>query len=490
MAAPDFSDNCMVALYPPPDVAKALAVDGGLAPDDMHVTVAYCGKIDDVDADVLREVTSTLAERQPITASISGHARFTGDDQDVIVAIVDSPALEDLRRDALEALQARGIEPPRNHGYVAHVTITFLDRDAPSPVERLEVEAVEFTALSAKYSEDRTDYPLEHPIAAPAREAFAAGWAASGGPLTERVKAASRVAVQTAIAHAHDPRILEVAVDLGKLEGMWALLFARREEQQQRHARLVADAWRALITRDAIDAAVATFRRYAGLTEARNDTGQDHRQAAAIAAAAMLSALPDSQSWLGLRAKLRDAIAAGRAEGMVNAVAVAAEQAGRAGLDWNTAFDDAYQAVERLDEPGEQVATWLARLVQRAETALARVLQRSADNEDDAEAMANAAEDILTPDEGDPTGSDVDFITDWAMTSAAALGALALYQSEGVLTADWVSVGDGRVCAQCEANEAGSPWSLRDLPEWPAHPRCRCFVSASVDLDHFAAWFN
>src|ERR1051325_7387101 len=139
MAAPDLSANCMIALYPPIDIAKSLAVQDGYAPEKLHVTIAYCGKAADVDADTLREVASILAERQPITASISGHARFTGDEQDVIVAIVDSPAIEDLRRDVLQALHARGIEPPRDHGYVSHMTLMFLDKDAPSPVDRLEV---------------------------------------------------------------------------------------------------------------------------------------------------------------------------------------------------------------------------------------------------------------------------------------------------------------------------------------------------------------
>ncbi|UXY25016.1 hypothetical protein N8I84_42070 (plasmid) [Streptomyces cynarae] len=78
--------------------------------------------------------------------------------------------------------------------------------------------------------------------------------------MTERVKAASLVAVQTAIEHADDPRILEVTIDLGKLEGMWALLFGRREDKQREHTRLVADPWRPLIDRDAVAAMVDTFR--------------------------------------------------------------------------------------------------------------------------------------------------------------------------------------------------------------------------------------
>ena len=72
-----------------------------------------------------------------------------------------------------------------------------------------------------------------HPIAPYARTAYAQGWAASGGPMTARVKAGCVAAVEHAIAHAEDPRILEVMLHLGRLEGAWALIYQRREEQHR-----------------------------------------------------------------------------------------------------------------------------------------------------------------------------------------------------------------------------------------------------------------
>ncbi|MFE2832170.1 2'-5' RNA ligase family protein [Streptomyces mirabilis] len=484
MTAPDRSENCMVALYPPLDVAKALAVDDGLPPEKMHVTIAYCGKADDVDADALRDVTSMLAERQPFTASISGHARFTGDDQDVIVAIVDSPDLEDLRRDALNALQERGIEVPRNHAYVAHMTITYLDKDTPSPVDRLELGAVEFTALSTKHSDDRTDYPLEHPIAAPTREAFAAGWAVSGGPMTDRIRAASVAAVQTAIERADDPRILEVTIDLGKLEGMWALLFQRREEQQAKHTAVVSDVWRELIHQATAAAMVDRFRQELGLAEADHD--RPGIAAAALGTAkAMLRTLADLAGWSTLRSALRDAIAAGRAEGMVNAVAIAAEQAGTIGLDWNIAFKDAYQSLERLDELWGEADGWLGQMVDRAAGDLGRTLARAAEDGASRDEMINAAMEVLASDDL----KAVAFVVDWAMTTAAARGALDLYGSEGVVSVDWISAGDGRVCTACLDNESGSPWPIAEFPPMPSHPVCRCVPAADVSIAHFADWF-
>ena len=48
-AQPDYTGSCMIALYPPPKVAKALAVPDGLDADSMHVTIAYTGAAADVD---------------------------------------------------------------------------------------------------------------------------------------------------------------------------------------------------------------------------------------------------------------------------------------------------------------------------------------------------------------------------------------------------------------------------------------------------------
>lgn len=487
MASPDYSDGCMIALYPPPEIAERLAIDGGLPPDEMHVTVAYLGDADDVDADQFREVVEGLAARKPIKAQISGLARFTGGDKDVIVALIDSADLEDLRRDTLGALADRGIVIPRDHGYCAHMTVTYIDADEPSPLDRLEAARVELAALAAVHGADRTDTPLEHPMSDPAREAFAAGWAASGGPMTERVKAASTAAVQTAIEHADDPRILEVTIDLGKLEGMWALLFQRREEQQAKHVPLVGAAWSSLADRSAVADMVDRFRQHVGLVEADRDKPNIRAEALA-AAKSMLNAIAAAAGagWDALRTTLRDAIAAGRAEGMVNAVAIAAERANRIGLDWNIAFNDAYRSLERLDEIWADADGWLSRTIDRAAADLGRVLAQGAEDGVSREEMIDVAMDVLASSDSEA----VAFVVDWAMTTAADEGALALYRSEGVLQVDIITAGDGRVCSSCVDAEAGSPWQIGDAPRMPLHPACRCCYASTVSLAHFAAWFT
>lgn len=487
MASPDYSDGCMIALYPPAELAAELTVDGGLPPEDLHVTVVYCGDAIDVDAEAFRQTVEDLAAREPVTATISGLARFTGGDKDVLVALVDSAALEDLRRDAMDALIEQGIKVPRDHGYTAHCTLTYLDPDEPAPLDRLAAVDTQFGALAAVHGTDRTDSLFEHPMAAPAREAFAAGWALSGGPMTERVRAASMAAVRAACESADEPGTLTATIDLGRAEGMWALLFQRRTDQQNHHADAIQKAWSELISRDAVAIAVDVLRRETGLEEAADR--RSIRNAAQAAARSLLNAVVRLSGWGRLRGLLREALVAGRAEGMVAAVAVAADQAGRIGLDWNIAFEDAYRSLGRLDDlwSGIDPDGWLARTVDRATTDLGRVLADTAEQGATRDEMIDAAMDVLT------AGTDRDavaFTVDWAMTTAADQGALALYATEGVTAADWITAGDGRVCETCAGNEDRNPWPPTAFPPMPSHPGCRCVPAAAVDLAHFTTWFT
>ncbi|MFD8142507.1 hypothetical protein [Streptomyces sp. NPDC059708] len=323
-----------------------------------------------------------------------------------------------------------------------------------------------------------------HPIEEFAREAFAAGWALTGGPMTDRVRTACETAVLIATEAADDPDILRATIDLGRLEGMWALLFQRREDQQARHAAEIRPLWRDLADRDDLATLVDRLRYQLGVVEARSPEQRRLRDEVLAAARAMLRALADKSGFTALRIALRNAIAAGRAEGMVNAVAIAAERAGRIGLDWNIAFRDAYQAMERLDDLWADAGSWLSRMIDGVADDLGRTLADGLEAGLDRDALIDAAGELLTGD-----SEAVAFTVDWAMTTAADEGALSLYQSEGVLQIDIISAGDGRVCPSCIDAEVGSPWHIGDQPRMPLHPACRCCYSAAVSLAHFASWF-
>ncbi len=159
--ADDVADGVMIALYPDPATAEALALPGGSPVAELHVTVAYLGKTAEVDRDTVVALCREVAERSPITGRFSGHARFTGaGDGDALVALFDSPALEDLRRDVRDLLESVGIELPGDHGYTAHCTLGYLAPTDAMPMARLEPRPATFTALAAVYGPERVAVPF------------------------------------------------------------------------------------------------------------------------------------------------------------------------------------------------------------------------------------------------------------------------------------------------------------------------------------------
>lgn len=322
-----------------------------------------------------------------------------------------------------------------------------------------------------------------------ALEAYRIGWARSGGPMTDRVREGAKTAVAMACEHAHEPGILEATLKLGSLEGTWAKVYQRRGELIARHSYAAVAAWKTVLTRDQIAVAVSDFRRRAGITEAAESRADhDEIKAAAIAAAtALIRGLPNRPEWKSLRASIRNALAAGHAEGIVGAIAVAADRIGKTGLDWDGAYTHMYDALADLETLWADADGWLATVLKQAAGELGRSLAAAAASESTYAQMLASAMAAL--DSGDVQA--VSFVVDWALSTALAQGALHLYSSEGATSIDWMTAADDRVCASpCQENEDNGPYAPADFPSCPGHPRCRCTPAASVDLANFTQWFT
>lgn len=172
----------MLALIPPPEVAAKLRQDGGMEPDDMHVTLGYYGKLGEhITQEQLDGMKKCVAKAcqgyKPFKAAIGGLGRFTAtassDGKDVLVGLVDSPELHDLREDLLKAVQKSstvtkdGEEPApsgpthfKNHGYTPHITLGYIDVGDPLAVHKLDRDEFTFTQLVLQVGKDKTVYTL------------------------------------------------------------------------------------------------------------------------------------------------------------------------------------------------------------------------------------------------------------------------------------------------------------------------------------------
>ena len=483
MADVDNRDGSMLALYPPPNLARALAIPGGLPPSELHVTVAYTGKAADIASDRLSDAAAATARAIPaLTPRISGHARFTGGEQDVIVALLDSHDLDMLRRRAETELAVQSIAIPRDHGYTAHMTLAYVDPDDPDPVGRMPARPVSFTSLHAVHGGNATAYPFADVADLPdlAREAYAAGWALSGGPMTDRVRAGAIAAVHTALDHAGDPRVLEATLQIGKLEGTLARYFQRRADLTKTMTGRIRSAWNAI----ARDLHPATEIRRLRAEVSTTSHAPDMIQAAAMGAAAgLLSGVYAHDRHSDFQAAVQDALRAAMAEGRAGDLALHAERHGHTVED-SYGTDAAYLAIYRqlrnLPDLTLMAQDWIQRLLSATGAQIGQLIARMISRDASPEQIAQTVAAELVADEDGSTiaGRAVAALTDQAMAGAMSRSSLDLYQSEGTDQVWYVTAGDGRVCPICEQNEDGSPYAPADcpVPGEDTHPFCRCMI--------------
>ncbi|MGW0486177.1 2'-5' RNA ligase family protein [Nonomuraea sp. NPDC003214] len=135
----------MIALMIPPAIAQQLAVDGGLPPEELHITLAYLGKgVDEATLDAARTaVAAVAASGVPLRGTLGGLGAFpAGEDGTPVFVPVDVPGLEVLRQRLVDALTAAGVFYAADHGYTPHVTLRYAaEGDAlPEPVAPVPVE--------------------------------------------------------------------------------------------------------------------------------------------------------------------------------------------------------------------------------------------------------------------------------------------------------------------------------------------------------------
>jgi hypothetical protein len=315
-----------------------------------------------------------------------------------------------------------------------------------------------------------------------AREAYAHGWARSGGPMTPRVQLGCAVAVALACERPDAPDVLEATLKLGSLEGTWAAIYARREKLTAVHVAKVTKAYRALLAKLDVASAIKALQAAIPTTEATQP--DPHRAeietAATVEARRLLHSVTDdtsavaySDTGMAISAALLD----GEAEGVAGGVALIVRTTATVGVDFDLAFADAHDALGQLGDHWGDAQGWLGRVINGTATDLGNALSSAALAGGDYDALRDAATGVL---DGEEIRS-VETLIDLAMSQAFSTGALSIYAREGVTTADFVTAGGSRVCPLCMNAEAGNPWALIECPRPGLHPYCRCAISPSAN---------
>lgn len=308
-------------------------------------------------------------------------------------------------------------------------------------------------------------------LAEQARLAYAAGWALSGGPMTARVQAGG-AAVVAASLNTRDPVILEVALQIGKLEGTWATYFQRRERLIAAQTALVLKTWHQ------ITASLhprQTIRRVSAELGPKPDPVQA-REIAAVAAAGLLSGVYAHDSHHQLQQIVQDALRAAAAEGQAGSLAIAADRLGRA-FSFTRTFRILYGQLGTLPELPLLAQQWIQRMIAGAASSTGSLIARmitAGSTETEVEAAVTSA---LGTGLDAAAGRAVKLFLDQAMTQAMSQASIQLYQAEGVSQVYFLTAGDAAVCVMCQEAADGNPYTTQDVPTPGLHPDCRCTVT-------------
>lgn len=134
-------EGVMVALYPSESDAQQLALEGedALDSDDLHVTLAYLGKQNELqDPEALRNAVARWAADTPaISAKASGIGVFspsTGSDGKPVTYVpIDAPKLSGHREGLVRKLKLAGQSVSEDHGFAPHMTLAYADKRSTTP---------------------------------------------------------------------------------------------------------------------------------------------------------------------------------------------------------------------------------------------------------------------------------------------------------------------------------------------------------------------
>lgn len=157
----------MVAFFLDTKTANKLALPDGEPPEDLHVTLCFLGDKSDYDDDfgkLKKALAGFASEAMPLSGNVSGLARFapseSSDGKAPVIALVNVKGIQQFRETLAKRIQAAGYTVANDFEYTPHITLAYVDADAPMPVEDVPDSALTFDRLWLAIGDDRHDFKM------------------------------------------------------------------------------------------------------------------------------------------------------------------------------------------------------------------------------------------------------------------------------------------------------------------------------------------
>lgn len=160
---PDNQDGYMVALYPPPDVAKAIALPGGEPVEELHLTLAYMPNEDGADDTArLGAILQDWAQGQaPLEGAVQGVGRFNPKEEngkEPFYASFFCDQLPAFRQSLIDLIQGHGYQVALN--FTPHITLAYLEKGTSPLLQPIEDRNARFDSVALVVGGRRHNLPL------------------------------------------------------------------------------------------------------------------------------------------------------------------------------------------------------------------------------------------------------------------------------------------------------------------------------------------
>lgn len=160
----------MVAWFPPAEQAEQIAARDGVTVEanQLHVTLAYLGKADDMSdeqiAALILVMNEFAQESEPMSGTLGGvgifNASESSDGQDVLYANVDVPGLSRFRNILTSRLRGYA-DISENHDYAPHMTLGYIEPGTERTLPEWETLDIEVDSLTLTVGDKRHSYALD-----------------------------------------------------------------------------------------------------------------------------------------------------------------------------------------------------------------------------------------------------------------------------------------------------------------------------------------
>lgn len=289
------------------------------------------------------------------------------------------------------------------------------------------------------------------------RFAFADAFAFHSGTLTPR--AYGVMCELQGYANLDPDGALALCEAVGNLEGIYALLYTRRERidtLMQNDVDEWAQDFAALVNKEDVLKIVKQFG------EASKDQRQNIRDMLQALFASILANNAAEAS--SLRAMVKQYLVMGNAEGRVSGKTLVANKLGGKQPNLDDLYDETYKVVNAHSDQ-------MSDNINQTQTAMIGGLAGD---------IALAGSDLNSNSsvrDALVAGAGLAFYLSYFTHGAYTDGQATTYSQAGIGLVNWVTVGDGRVCVTCMGYEAGGPYPVTDAPSPPAHGLCRCWLT-------------